>query len=118
VGWVTNYLAVQMIFYPVEFRGVPLWRRKEVPLGLLGWQVRDRRCPRRRTFLVGRRGPSSGTERTQPLSGALEFFEAGFGGWSFITNRYLYRRGYALSGPPADVLHRVQLVKKRRTVIS
>lgn len=38
VGWVTNYLAVQMIFYPVEFRGVPLWRRKEVPLGLLGWQ--------------------------------------------------------------------------------
>mmetsp|Transcript_60881 Transcript_60881/g.149074 ORF Transcript_60881/g.149074 Transcript_60881/m.149074 type:complete len:627 (+) Transcript_60881:76-1956(+) len=38
VGWFTNYLAVQMIFYPVEFWGVPIYRRPEIPLGLLGWQ--------------------------------------------------------------------------------
>eukprot|EP00571_Detonula_confervacea_P004746 CAMPEP_0172313418 /NCGR_PEP_ID=MMETSP1058-20130122/20159_1 /TAXON_ID=83371 /ORGANISM="Detonula confervacea, Strain CCMP 353" /LENGTH=479 /DNA_ID=CAMNT_0013027063 /DNA_START=188 /DNA_END=1626 /DNA_ORIENTATION=- len=38
VGWFTNYLAVQMIFYPVQFRGIPLWHRNEVPLGLIGWQ--------------------------------------------------------------------------------
>jgi len=38
VGWFTNYLAVQMIFYPIEFRGIPIWRRDEIPLGLLGWQ--------------------------------------------------------------------------------
>lgn len=38
VGWLTNYLAVQMIFYPVQFRGIAIWRRPEVPLGLLGWQ--------------------------------------------------------------------------------
>ncbi|GAX25206.1 hypothetical protein FisN_5Lh288 [Fistulifera solaris] len=38
VGWFTNWLAVQMIFYPIEFRGIPLYRRQEVPLGLLGWQ--------------------------------------------------------------------------------
>jgi len=38
VGWVTNWMAVQMIFYPIKFRGVPLYRRKEVPLGLIGWQ--------------------------------------------------------------------------------
>jgi uncharacterized membrane protein YheB (UPF0754 family) len=38
VGWFTNWLAVQMIFYPVQFRGIPLYRRPEVPLGLLGWQ--------------------------------------------------------------------------------
>lgn len=38
VGWITNYLAVQMIFYPVKFRGIPLWIRPEVPLGLIGWQ--------------------------------------------------------------------------------
>lgn len=38
VGWFTNWLAVQMIFYPIEFRGIPLYRRREVPLGLLGWQ--------------------------------------------------------------------------------
>ena len=38
VGWFTNYLAVQMIFYPIEFRGIPLLRKDEVPLGLLGWQ--------------------------------------------------------------------------------
>jgi hypothetical protein len=39
VGWFTNYLAVQMIFYPIEFRGIPIWRKNELPLGLIGWQV-------------------------------------------------------------------------------
>lgn len=38
VGWFTNYLAVQMIFYPIKFRGLPIYIREEVPLGLLGWQ--------------------------------------------------------------------------------
>ena len=38
VGWFTNWLAVQMIFYPVEYAGIPFWRRKNVPLGLIGWQ--------------------------------------------------------------------------------
>lgn len=27
-----------MIFYPVQFRGIPIWHREEVPLGLIGWQ--------------------------------------------------------------------------------
>ncbi len=38
VGWLTNWLAVQMIFYPIQFRGIPIYRVKEVPLGLIGWQ--------------------------------------------------------------------------------
>lgn len=38
VGWFTNWLAVQMIFYPIKFRGIPIWIREEIPLGLLGWQ--------------------------------------------------------------------------------
>jgi len=38
VGWLTNWLAVQMIFYPVRYRGLPIYRRNEVPLGLFGWQ--------------------------------------------------------------------------------
>lgn len=38
VGWFTNWLAVQMIFYPIQFKGIPIIRRPEVPLGLLGWQ--------------------------------------------------------------------------------
>jgi uncharacterized membrane protein YheB (UPF0754 family) len=38
VGWFTNYLAVQMIFYPISYWGIPLWVRPEVPLGLIGWQ--------------------------------------------------------------------------------
>ena len=25
VGWITNWLAVQMIFYPIKFRGIPLF---------------------------------------------------------------------------------------------
>ena len=38
VGWFTNYLAVQMIFYPIQYRGLNLYRLPEEPLGLLGWQ--------------------------------------------------------------------------------
>lgn len=38
VGWVTNWMAVQMIFYPVKFWGLPIYRRPEIPLGLIGWQ--------------------------------------------------------------------------------
>ena len=38
VGWITNYLAVQMIFYPIKWRGIPIIRKEGEPLGLLGWQ--------------------------------------------------------------------------------
>lgn len=38
VGWFTNYLAVQMIFYPIRWRGIPIYRVEGEPLGLLGWQ--------------------------------------------------------------------------------
>ena len=38
VGWFTNWLAVQMIFYPVKFKGIPIFLKPEVPLGFIGWQ--------------------------------------------------------------------------------
>ena len=38
VGWLTNYLAVQMIFYPIRWRGLPLYKVEGEPLGLIGWQ--------------------------------------------------------------------------------
>ncbi|GMH68206.1 hypothetical protein TrRE_jg7829, partial [Triparma retinervis] len=38
VGYITNYLAVQMIFYPVNYIGLPLWVKDGVPLGLFGWR--------------------------------------------------------------------------------
>lgn len=38
VGWFTNYLAVQMIFYPIKWRGIPIYKVEGEPLGLLGWQ--------------------------------------------------------------------------------
>ena len=39
VGWFTNWLAVQMIFYPIQYRGWNIYRpNPENPLGLLGWQ--------------------------------------------------------------------------------
>jgi hypothetical protein len=38
VGWLTNYLAVQMIFFPIKWRGIPLYRVEGEPLGFIGWQ--------------------------------------------------------------------------------
>ena len=47
VGYITNWLAVKMIFYPVAFWGAALWRALEgnlygfdvlSPLGAIGWQ--------------------------------------------------------------------------------
>lgn len=38
VGWLTNYLAVKMLFYPISWTGIPLLRKEGQPLGFLGWQ--------------------------------------------------------------------------------
>ena len=47
VGWVTNWIAVQMIFYPINYWGIPIkqWVLGTVygcdvlsPLGAIGWQ--------------------------------------------------------------------------------
>lgn len=43
MGYVTNYLAVQMIFYPVNYIGIPLWVRDGVPLGLVSGEERRER---------------------------------------------------------------------------
>lgn len=41
VGWFTNYLAVQMIFFPIKWRGIPVYKVEGEPLGLFGWQGTD-----------------------------------------------------------------------------
>jgi uncharacterized membrane protein YheB (UPF0754 family) len=38
VGYITNVLALQMTFYPIEFFGVELFRIKGEPWGFFGWQ--------------------------------------------------------------------------------
>jgi hypothetical protein len=38
IGYFTNVLALQMTFYPIEFWGWELFRIKEQPWGLFGWQ--------------------------------------------------------------------------------
>lgn len=38
VGWLTNKVAVEMIFAPIEFWGLPLRRYPNQPLGWIGWQ--------------------------------------------------------------------------------
>ena len=38
VGYATNVIALQMTFYPLEFFGVELFRIKDEPWGLFGWQ--------------------------------------------------------------------------------
>jgi len=38
VGYGTNALALKMTFLPIEFLGVEMWRMKDQPWGLFGWQ--------------------------------------------------------------------------------
>ena len=38
VGLVTNWLGVQMLFYPIEFIGPKLWQPEGQPFALFGWQ--------------------------------------------------------------------------------
>lgn len=38
VGYVTNYVGVSMLFYPIQWQGVPIRRWPNQPLGLIGWQ--------------------------------------------------------------------------------
>ena len=38
VGYVTNYVGVNMLFYPIKWRGIPIKRWLNQPYGLVGWQ--------------------------------------------------------------------------------
>ena len=38
VGYITNYVGVKMLFYPVNWTGIPLSRWSEQPFGLIGRQ--------------------------------------------------------------------------------
>ena len=38
VGWFTNVLALEMTFYPIEYKGLKWYRMKDQPWGLFGWQ--------------------------------------------------------------------------------
>ena len=38
VGWGTNWVAIKMTFFPVEFIGWDLWRPEGEPIGFFGWQ--------------------------------------------------------------------------------
>ena len=38
VGYFTNVLALQLTFYPLEFFGIELFRLKDEPWGIIGWQ--------------------------------------------------------------------------------
>lgn len=38
VGYITNYLGVWMLFYPLEWKGIPIVRYANQPFGFLGWQ--------------------------------------------------------------------------------
>jgi uncharacterized membrane protein YheB (UPF0754 family) len=38
VGYVTNVLALEMTFRPIHFWGIPLFRLKDQPWGIIGWQ--------------------------------------------------------------------------------
>lgn len=38
VGYITNVVALWMTFYPIEYKGVALFRIKDEPWGIFGWQ--------------------------------------------------------------------------------
>lgn len=38
VGYITNVIALQMTFYPIEYYGYNFYRYKDEPWGLFGWQ--------------------------------------------------------------------------------
>lgn len=38
VGWVTNWMGVKMLFYPIEYVGLELYREPNAPYGAFGWQ--------------------------------------------------------------------------------
>ena len=38
VGYITNWVGVKMIFYPIIWTGIPLYRLPNQPFGIFGWQ--------------------------------------------------------------------------------
>lgn len=38
VGYITNVVALWLTFWPLEFVGIELFRLKDEPWGIIGWQ--------------------------------------------------------------------------------
>jgi hypothetical protein len=38
IGYITNWVGVKMLFYPISWKGIPIYRWSGQPLGILGWQ--------------------------------------------------------------------------------
>ena len=38
VGWGTNWIALKMTFYPLEFWPIKIWQPHDQPVGFFGWQ--------------------------------------------------------------------------------
>jgi len=38
VGYITNYVGVKMLFYPIDWTGIPILRFPHEPFGWIGWQ--------------------------------------------------------------------------------
>jgi hypothetical protein len=43
VGFITNWMGVKMLFYPIDYFGVELYRQANCPYGLFGWR-RDQKA--------------------------------------------------------------------------
>lgn len=56
VGWGTNWMGVKMLFYPIEYIGVEVYREENCPYGFFGWQgvvpARTERMAKRLTDIV------------------------------------------------------------------
>jgi hypothetical protein len=52
VGFITNVLALQLTFYPLEYFGIELFRLKGEPWGIIGWQGASRRNRHHVDFLA------------------------------------------------------------------
>ena len=38
IGYITNWIGVKMLFYPIKWTGLHIYRWADQPLGLFGWQ--------------------------------------------------------------------------------
>jgi uncharacterized membrane protein YheB (UPF0754 family) len=108
VGYITNWVGVKMLFYPIQWRGFPFVRWEGEPLGLFGWQgiVPAKRFKMAGTMvdvtitkllsipeIFGRLNPSELARMlTWDVKGAL------FGGWlpSGVVNFFMKRSSRAV----------------------
>jgi len=131
VGFVTNYAGVKMLFYPIDYVGIDIYREADSPYGFIGWQgvvpTKTEKMAARLTEIVSAKllslkeafsavEPDRFASMLQPdIEKAIKAEAPNGHVWAFLMKPFLH---WALKGVVVELQNEIDTVLDLRQVVS